>query len=163
MGETQIHRVRASAALTAFTNALAVSLFSLVPGHKVGPAAVSVGAAGLAFVIGSLLSLIRLRRMRWADLRDATFLLGLATVFVIQLVNGIQIVSRPAETGAANTIAVLVVICFLIGIARSWELIGGPSIGIAAEVLARVHARQSAGHDARDGRGGSTASSEESR
>jgi hypothetical protein len=42
------------------------------------------------------------------------------------------------NSGDVNTIAMLVVCCFFIGIARAWELIGGPSIGIAREVTALV-------------------------
>ena len=50
-------------------------------------------------------------------------------------------IAHPGDRGAVNTIAVLVVICFLIGIARSWELIGGPSIGLTREVTELVRGR----------------------
>jgi predicted lysophospholipase L1 biosynthesis ABC-type transport system permease subunit len=136
--EAQLHRVRASAALTAFLNALVISLFALVPGQKIGLAAVIVGGLGLGFVVAALLSLWRARQVRWSTARDALFLLGLVAVFVVQVITGVQIIARPAGSGNVNTIAVLVIVCFLIGIARAWELIGGPSIGLTREVTALV-------------------------
>ena len=139
----QVHRIRAVAALIAFTNAIAVSLFALIPGEKIGFTSVVVGATGLLFVVASLLSLIRLRQVRWARVRDALFLIGLIVVFVLQIAEGLGVIADPANSGDVNTIAILVVCCFRSGIARAWELIGGPSIGIAHEVtaLVRSHGR----------------------
>jgi len=133
---TQIHRIRASAALAAFLNALVVSLLALVPGHKIGPAAVIVAIVGLTFILAALLSLIRVREARWRSLRDAFFLVWLTVTFVIQLIQGITVSLHPADSGAVNTIAILVALCFLAGIDRAWELIGGPSFGIGHEVVA---------------------------
>jgi hypothetical protein len=132
----QIHRIRASAALTAFINALVVSLLALIPGHKIGPTAVVVAIIGFAFVTAALLSLIRLHQTGWRTLREAVFLVGLVVTLVIQLIQGIDIVAHPGDSGAVNTIAILVALCFLAGIDRAWELIGGPSFGIGHEITA---------------------------
>jgi hypothetical protein len=146
----QLHRIRAVAALTAFTNALAVSLFALIPGHKIGPAALATAAVGLIFVVAALLSLIRRRQMRWDVLRDGLFLLSLVVTFVVQLTQAAVVLAQPGNTGAVNTIAAMVVVCFLIGIARAWELIGGPSIGFTHEVTALVRSHHGGGDVAAD-------------
>ena len=134
----QMHRIRAYAALTAFTNALAVSLFALIPGEKVGLAALAVALLGLLFVAASLLSLIRMRAVRSMTIRDAVLLAGLTAAFVYQLVAGAEVNANPGDANAVETIAILVIVCFLVGIARAWELIGGPEIGFGHEVTALV-------------------------
>jgi hypothetical protein len=99
------------------------------------------------FVTASLLSLIRLNQVRWGTVHDALFLIGLAITFVIQLIEGIEVIAHPGDSGAVDTIAILVAVCFLIGIDRAWELSGGPSIGIGREVAALVRGHERGADD----------------
>jgi hypothetical protein len=133
----QVSRVRARAALTAFTNALTVSLWALVPGNGLAWASIAVGTIGVLFVLGSALSVRRLahiHRSHTHRVRDLTFLVTQAVVFGLQIVTGIRLAVHPHAASIADDIAELLIVCFLIGVFRSWELIGGPDIGFAREV-----------------------------
>jgi hypothetical protein len=131
-----VHRVWASAALTSFTNALTISLFALVPGVGLGGTAIVVGALGLLFVAGSLLSVVRVHATQPVAVRDVFFLVNVVITCGLEVVFGVQLASREHDSGAAETIAVLVIVCFLIGVIRSWELVGGPSFGFFTEARA---------------------------
>ena len=109
-----------------------------------------VAVGGLLFVTAALLSLIPRRQVRPGTLHDAVFLLGLVVTFVVQLIEGADVIAQPDDAGAVNTIAVLVIVCFLIGIARAWELIGWPSIGLTQEVTALVRSHHRGGDDSAD-------------
>lgn len=143
----QLQRVRASAALTSFTNALAISLFALALTDALGWTALVVSVLGLLFVAASVLSLHRVRQVQPVAAREVLFLVGLVVTFCLQLWYGLRLIDHAGNVGAARGIAAMVIVCFLLGIARSWELIGGPSIGLGKEVTAIVRKR-SADHDA---------------
>ncbi|HEX4344014.1 MAG TPA: hypothetical protein VHZ31_00485 [Solirubrobacteraceae bacterium] len=134
------HRIRASAALVAFTNALTISLFALIPGVGIGITTIVVGVFGLLFVASSLLSVLRLRRSTSVAFRHVTFLAGLCAVFVIEAYEGLRF-EADERSDPVSTIAVVIVVCFLIGIARSWELIGATRFGLASEVVATMRQR----------------------
>lgn len=141
----QPNRIRASAALTAFTNALVISLFGLLPGEKIGWTSMTVSVFGIVFVVATLLSLVRLRQVNLRTVRDQLFLVGLFVIFAIQLAEGWAVARNPADSGGVDTIAFEVVLCFLIGITRSWELIGGPEIALTREVTELVRHRDDQG------------------
>jgi hypothetical protein len=140
------HRIPAAAALTAFTNTPCVSLLGQIEhGQIAAPAAGAdiagiAGIAGIVFVLASLLSLIR-RGDRSGN--DLSILGLLAVTFTAQLITGLRNIGDPAAPAVQHTAAIIIVVCFLSGIARAWELIGGQRIGIAGGIHALLrHRRQ---------------------
>ncbi len=134
---SEAHTVRAAATLTAFTNALIVALFGLVPGHELGGATTSVAIVGLLFIAGSLLRVIPAWRAGRIQLRDVSYLVVLLIVFILQLSFGIGLDKHRESVGNLRGVCVIVIVCFIIGIARAWELIGGPRVSLTGELIRR--------------------------
>ncbi len=133
-----VHAVRAAATLTAFTNALAVSLFSLIPGLGTGGVATAVSAVGILFTIGALGRLVPLARAGQLHPRELRFLAAMLIVFAIQLQAAIRLDANEHDQGLLQTICIIVAVCFLLGIARAWELVGGPRVGILSLLIRPV-------------------------
>jgi len=144
---SEVHGVRATATLTAFTNALAVSLFALIPGYHPGGVATVVAFLGLLFIARTLIGVIPAWRAGHFKLRDLSFLAGQFVAFVVQLIAGLAVDKNPASEGGLQTICVIVVVCFLIGIERAWELVGGPHFDIGLFFAWRRSERHDDSHD----------------
>jgi hypothetical protein len=137
------HRLRAAAAFTAFTNVLTDCLFGLVPGISFGETTTAIGSVGLVFVGGAALTLRRYR-VSWALAQDVAFLAGLVTIFAFEISVGVQLQHHRASTAALQQLATLLIVCALLGIARAWDLVDAPRLGLGAQMadLGRDIARE---------------------
>lgn len=130
-----IQQVRAAAALLAFTNALAVSLFGLVPGTNVGYPAAVLGVIGILFTAAGIRSIMTspatLHQQRWGQFGLITLLL---LIFGVELACGIAVIVGPHRSEPVQLIGYALVTSLLVGIARAWELVGGVDTGIIASI-----------------------------
>jgi hypothetical protein len=153
-----VQQIRAAAALLAFFNALAVSLFGLVPGTNIGYPALVLGISGLSFTAAALRSILSSRVTMGLLRRQAGLIIVLLLIFGTELVNGITLLVSPGSTNPVEIISYALVASVLVGIARAWELVGDRDTGIFASiaVLAQHQHKptppgQSAGGAARGG------------
>ncbi len=134
-GRQVIHQVRAAAALLAFTNALAVTLFGLVPGTNVGDPATVLGVIGLLFTAAGTRSMFSdksMLRRHWR--RQVGLIVLLLGIFGVELVNGIILIVTPGAVQAVQIVSYALVTSLIVGIARAWELVGDRDTGIIASI-----------------------------
>jgi hypothetical protein len=122
------HRIRAAAAFSALSNALVIALFALLPTTNLGIVALPVSIVGLSSTAGLFAMQMRER----GEVRNRAYVLMilLLVVYGFELVNAIRLVGNSRTSGAVYDLAVIVVVCFLIGIARAWELLGAGETGV---------------------------------
>lgn len=126
MGDRYAHRFRGASALTSFLNALTISLFLLVPDIDAGWPVLSVGVVGLGFLLRATRELLAARVAHHPTWQDVSSILGLGVVFGLQVYAGARLLSDEHRDGPVETVAFLVIVSYVIGISRAWEMIGGP-------------------------------------
>lgn len=132
---TVIQQVRAASALLAFTNAMAVSLFSLVPGDTGGQAALALASIGILFTAASVRSIVTSphvsSQQAWGQAGLITILLA---AFGGEFGCGIGLITRRTEVFGPELLSNILIALLLIGIARSWELVGKRDTGLLSSL-----------------------------
>jgi hypothetical protein len=129
-----IQQVRAAAALMAFSNALAVSLFSLVPGTNAGYPAVVLGIIGIMFTAAGMRSILSSRSTPRQKLRQLELIIVLLLIFGTELASGIAVIADPRDSTPLHAISYALAASLFVGIARAWELVGDRDTGIIASI-----------------------------
>jgi hypothetical protein len=135
-GPPVIRQIRAAAALLAFTNALAVSLYGLIPEINVGYPAAVLGVIGVTFTAAAVRSILDSETTSRERLHQLSLVVLLLAIFGTELVGGITLVFGPANTTSIQLISYALVTSLVVGIARAWELVGERDTGITASIAA---------------------------
>ncbi|MGH2487080.1 MAG: hypothetical protein ACRDHE_13810 [Ktedonobacterales bacterium] len=137
-GAHPVRRGVASGAFTALTNAFFVSMFALIPQTNVGVVALIVGVVDVIITLrlgrATLLDRRRARgkKGRWGALsRYAVTLVGSVTLYAFEAFTGMELLLHPHAGGTIIGLAEILLGVYAVGLARSWELLGGPSSGIS--------------------------------
>ena len=121
-------QVRAAAAMSMFIDALVVSLLALLPsGQNLGNGSTALAIAGLTSTAALVITVVRTHdpsRTAWQTTRTLVLFAAVTAVYALQLTSALQINGTHAGNGQVTDQATLVIIMFLMGITRAWEIVG---------------------------------------
>lgn len=136
-----VRRGVASGAFTALTNAFFVSMSALIPLANVGGVAVVVGVIDVLITAHLGRDLLRRTwRARAAPARRSAMARVTATLAIsialygYQVAIGVGMLLHPRDVGLTLSLAELLLGVYAVGLARAWELLGGPG-GVLARLL----------------------------
>jgi hypothetical protein len=135
LGPRIIRQIRAAAALLAFSNALSVSLFSLVPGTNIGYPSIALGVIGIAFIAAAMRSILTSPATRARKNGQLGLITLLLLIFGTELIGGIIALSQPISN-PPNAIGYALVASLVVGISRAWELVGDIDTSLMASITA---------------------------
>jgi len=129
-----IREFRAAAALFSFINAFTVSLFGLVPNGNIGYPAAIISVIGILFTASGVRTTLALPTEIQRRRPQVFLILGLLSVLGFQLFYGIELIQDEHRHTALDVLGYVLITSLLIGIGRSWELVGDRDISLFASI-----------------------------
>ncbi len=134
LGPAVIQQIRAAAALLCFVNALAVSIYGLVPDSNIGYPAMVLGVIGLLFTAAAIRSVLTSRSGRRQQLGQIGLFTLLLLIFGTGFVSGIGVIANSTDRAQVQVIGYALVSSLIVGISRAWELVGDRETGLFASL-----------------------------
>ncbi len=129
-----MRQVQVASSYGALLNPLVISLFALVLHATIGIVTLVLSVIGLVSTSIMGVSLFQ-DSLSWAKkLKSVVFLLGSSVIFGFEVFYAIRLVVAPGDLSALSDLTTLLVIIYLYGIARAWDLVGARQFHIR-EVL----------------------------
>ena len=117
-------QVQAASSYSALLNPLIISLLAILPGATIGTITLMMSAIGLVNTLIMGILLIRDSGASVKKLRHAFFILTGLIVFGLEIFYGIQLDRVPGDSSTLYNLAILLVLIYIYGIARAWNLVG---------------------------------------
>jgi hypothetical protein len=119
-----MQQVRVASAYSALLNPLTISLFALVPHATIGTVTLIMSVIGLMNTSIMGVSLLQHAPSRAKKLRSVVFILGGLVLFGFEIVYALRLVVAPGDLAALSDLTTCLVIIYLYGTARAWDLVG---------------------------------------
>jgi hypothetical protein len=129
-----VRQIRAAAALLCFVNALAVSLYGLIPQGNIGYPALVLGIIGILFTAGAIRSVVTCSNSRRQQYGQIGLFAVLLLIFGTGVVSGSAIIASASDALQLQLIGYALVSSLLVGISRAWELVGDRDTGLLASL-----------------------------
>ena len=115
---------KVASAYTALLNPLVISLFALVPQTTIGGITMVMSSIGL--VTGGLMGVTLVQvRLRWTKkVLSALFILVSLVMYGFELDYAIRLDTTPKNMPPLYSLTSLLILIYLYGIARAWDLVG---------------------------------------
>jgi hypothetical protein len=119
-----MRQVQAASSYSALLNPLVISLIALIPHETIGTVTLIMSAIGLINTIIMGISLLQDSKGWVNELKNIFFILSSIVIFGYEIFYAIQLFIAPGAPGALYNLTTLLVVVYLYGIARAWDLVG---------------------------------------